>query len=245
MGTAAGMLTIARTSLGMGEPNVIQAWYRGRNGSAYSGNFSWCDAAVSYWARHSDNGDAVLPNGDRAYTVYHAQDFQKLGRWYPGTVAELDNAKPGDIVFFDWGQSNNISAIDHVGIIEKVLGGGRVQTIEGNTSDQCLRRVRGAADIAGYGRPAYDKAPTSPPPAGATWTEGIVNQLPTLKKGSTGEHVESLQGLLVARSHPEIVVDGAFGAKTDQAVRAVQQWGGITVDGVVGKDTWAVALRVH
>ncbi|MCP9947293.1 hypothetical protein LUX33_01630 [Actinomadura madurae] len=61
-------------------------------------------------------------------------------------------------MFFDWGATNNIGAIDHVGVVEKVLGGGRLQTIEANTGDAVKRRVRDAGVIAGYGRPRTAEA---------------------------------------------------------------------------------------
>jgi hypothetical protein len=234
--TAASMLAEARKSLGMsGRPNTITKEYAARHGDEFL-KASWCDMAITYWARHSGNANAVLLGGDRAYTVWHAEDFQKAGRWHAGTTARVDAAKPGDIVFFDWGASNSISAIDHVGVVEKVLGDGRVQTIEGNTSDACKRRVRGADVIAGYGRPDYN---------GDDWTEAIVNKLPQVSKGDTGEHVESVQGLLLARSHPEVAVNGRFDDTTEAAVKAVQKWGGVTADGIVGPDTWPVLLRVQ
>ena len=237
MGSAEGMIAEARRSLGMkGRPNAITRDYAKRHGDEFL-RAAWCDMAVTYWARRSGNADAVLPGGDRAYTVWHAQDFQKIGRWYKGTTANVDKARPGDIVFFDWGESTTIGAIDHVGVVEKVLGGGRVQTIEANTDDACKRRVRGSAVIAGYGRPAY---------GAAHWTEEIVKKLPTLRKGDTGEHVETLRALLLARSHPEIgTVEGPFDAAVEAAVRAVQKWGKVTQDGIVGPQTWPVLLRVH
>lgn len=157
MGTADGMLRAARASLGMnGRPNAITRDYASRHGSEFL-KAPWCDMAVTRWARISGNKEAVLPRGDRAYTVWHAEDFQKIGRWHAGTAANVDKAKPGDIVFFDWGASNDINKIDHVGVVEKVLGGGRLQTIEGNTDNAVKRRVRSASSIAGLGRPAYDR----------------------------------------------------------------------------------------
>ncbi|MGI5418645.1 CHAP domain-containing protein [Actinomadura luteofluorescens] len=246
MGTAAAMLTEARKSLGLGEPNHIQSWYRSRHGAAYGGNFAWCDAAVTYWAHQSGNAAAVLPGGDRAYTVSHAEDFRKAGRWHAGTTANVNAAKPGDVVFFDWGATNSIGAIDHVGIVEKVLGGGRVQTIEGNTADVCARRIRSSSVIAGLGRPAYSGSSSAPSkPSAANWQEAMVKKLPELSKGDSGEHVQSAQGLLQARSHPEVKIDGEFGPKMEAAVRAVQRWGGVDNDGVIGAQTWPVLLRVH
>ncbi|QXJ22172.1 CHAP domain-containing protein [Actinomadura graeca] len=236
MGTAAQMLAEARRSLGLsGRPNRISREYASRHGDEFL-RASWCDMAITYWARHSGNAGAVLPGGDRAYTVWHAEDFQKAGHWHKGTTAAVNDARPGDIVFFDWGETNRVSAIDHVGIVERVLGGGRLQTIEANTADACRRRVRASSVIAGYGRPAY---------GGSDWTEDIVKKLPQLKKGDSGEHVESVQGLLLARSHPEIRLTGRFDDETEKAVKSVQRWGGVTADGVVGPKTWSVLLRVH
>ncbi|GLZ04050.1 hypothetical protein Acsp03_15160 [Actinomadura sp. NBRC 104412] len=237
MGSADGMIAAARTSLGMsGRPNAIIRAYAKRHGKEFL-KAPWCDMAVTEWARQSGNADAVLPGGDRAYTVWHAQDFKKIDRWSSGTTENVDGAQPGWIAFFDWGETNRVTAIDHVGVVEKVLGGGRVQTIEGNTGDACKRRVRASSVIAGFGRPAYGSA---------HWTEEIVGKLPTLRKGADGEHVQTLRALLMARSHPEIgTVDGPFDTTVELAVRAVQMWGRVQPDGVVGSKTWPVLLRVH
>jgi hypothetical protein len=165
MGTAAGLLAEARKSLGLrGRPNYITRSYAGRHGNGFL-TAPWCDMSVTYWARQSGTAAAVLPGGDRAYTVWHAQDFQRIGRWKSGTTVNIKQyARPGDIVFFDWGASDRINAIDHVGVIEKVLSDGRLQTIEGNTSDACLRRIRSASVIAGFGRPGYTSSRPTPPP---------------------------------------------------------------------------------
>ncbi|MGI5165376.1 peptidoglycan-binding protein [Spirillospora sp. CA-253888] len=244
MATAAAMLAEARKSLGLsGRPNYITRDYASRHGSEFL-RAPWCDMAVTYWARNSGNAKAVLPAGDRAYTVWHATDFQKIDRWYTGTAANLDRSRPGDIVFFDWGTSNSVGAIDHVGVIEKVLGGGRVQTIEGNTSDTVRRRVRAHTVIAGYGRPAYTGSGGTTPPA-ESWQEAMMRKLPELSRGDKGEHVESLQGLLMARSHKEVRITGTFDAVTETAVKGVQKWGGVAADGIVGPKTWPVLLRVH
>lgn len=77
------------------------------------------------------------------------------------------------------------------------------------------------------------------------WMEAVINSLPTLHLGQTGEHVETLQGLLIARSHPEIKVNGVFGDSTMEAVKEVQDWGGLVPDGIVGPKTWPVLLRVQ
>ncbi|WP_242890831.1 C40 family peptidase [Actinomadura litoris] len=243
--SATEMLAEARRALGTaGRPNTITREYADRHGGEYL-RAAWCDMAITYWARHSGNATAVLPGGDRAYTVSHAEDFQRAGRWHPGTTVEVNAARPGDIIFFDWGASNSVGAIDHVGIVEKALGGGRVQTIEANTGDAVRRRVRSSNVIAGYGRPAYNGGGSSGSPA-SLWMEDIVKDLPLLKRGAAGEHVQTLRGLLLARSHPDIKsVEGPFDVAVERAVKAVQRWGGTDDDGEVGPKTWPILLRVQ
>jgi hypothetical protein len=154
------MLAAARRDLGLrGRPNRITLSYSSRNGAEFR-TAPWCDQSITEWARASGNADAVLPKGDRAFTVWHAQDGADLGRWHAGTVDNIKRyAKPAAIVFFDWGGTNNIGQIDHVGLIERVLPDGRIQTIEANTgggSGAVLRRVRSADVVAGFWNPDYE-----------------------------------------------------------------------------------------
>lgn len=57
--------------------------------------------------------------------------------------------------------------------------------------------------------------------------------MPLIKKGNRGKAVKILQILLGG-----LAVDGSFGAKTDEAVRAFQKRKGLVVDGEVGPLTW-------
>lgn len=243
--TAAGMLAAARKSLGLsGRPNYITRDYAKRHGAEFL-DAAWCAMAVTYWSRVSGNAKAVLPDGDRAYTVWFAEDGRDLGRWFPGTAANIKaHAKPGAIVFFDWDGTDVIGRIDHVGIVEKVLPDGRVQTIEGNTGDACKRRVRGASVIAGFWNPPY-AAPAKPQPE-LNWTEVLVKKLPMLRKGDKGWHVKTMHYLLAARDYAiEADVDDiTFTEYHEQGVRGVQDAAEIEVDGIVGPDTWAALLRV-
>lgn len=156
--TAARMLSEARKDLGLaGRPNKVTRAYSKRNGSEFL-RAPWCDQAVSEWARRSDNASAVLPAGDRAYTVWHAEDGRRLGRWYAGTATNIrKHARPGAVIFFDWDGTDVIGRIDHVGVVEVNLGDGRVQSIEANTGDAVKRRVRGPSVIAGFWNPDYEQ----------------------------------------------------------------------------------------
>lgn len=65
-----------------------------------------------------------------------------------------------------------------------------------------------------------------------------------LKLGSTGLDVRTLQAALRALDlyKPPAAIDGAFGPKTELAVKAFQQVNGLEVDGVVGPKTWTALL---
>lgn len=157
------MLAVARKSLGLtGRPNYITREYAKRHGNEFL-DAAWCDMSVTYWARHSGNEAAVLPFGDRAYTVAHAEDGHRLGRWHAGTMANIKKyARPAGLILFDWDGTDNRAAIDHIGIIEHVLSDGRVQTIEANTGNACKRRVRSADVIAGFWNPDYEEEDDMP-----------------------------------------------------------------------------------
>ncbi len=61
----------------------------------------------------------------------------------------------------------------------------------------------------------------------------------TLRRGSTGEDVVYLQRRLNGIGFGHLVVDGIFGAATEEAVKKFQEQYGLTVDGIVGIQTWA------
>lgn len=77
-------------------------------------------------------------------------------------------------------------------------------------------------------------------------TEKIVQQLPVLRVGDKGEHVQSMQGLLNARIEAlRVAEDGDFGPQTQAALKSFQSSVGITPDGICGRgETWPALLLV-
>lgn len=61
----------------------------------------------------------------------------------------------------------------------------------------------------------------------------------TIKKGSRGSDVTYLQQCLAAKGYSVGAIDGIFGTRTREAVKAFQAENGLTVDGIVGPKTWA------
>ena len=62
----------------------------------------------------------------------------------------------------------------------------------------------------------------------------------TLQKGSQGEETKKWQNYLKSQGY-DLAVDGIFGDITDKYTRDYQQKNGLTVDGIVGKNTWGKA----
>lgn len=64
-----------------------------------------------------------------------------------------------------------------------------------------------------------------------------------LRKGSTGDMVKVLQGLLVCNGYPDAYIDGSYGNGTYNAVKAYQKKKQLTVDGVAGSGTFRTLCR--
>lgn len=64
---------------------------------------------------------------------------------------------------------------------------------------------------------------------------------PTLRNGSSGDAVKTLQAKLIALgySFEPYGADGVFGGMTETRVKAFQLAAGISADGIVGSQTWA------
>lgn len=246
------MIQAMESRLGMGEPNLIQEWYRDRNGNAYSGNFPWCDAGVTNSAYNSDNYEAVCFGTDYAYTVAHAARFNQAKLWTPMTNGILKSGiRRGDVIFFDWDGSSNIGAIDHVGVVTSVSTDGTyVFTVECNTANVCARRVRVVHDIAGYGRPKYTPATgvTASTPARYTVT---INGL-KYGYGATGDHITAVRAALGKKGftkHTAGAAGSAWGDADTENYSDFQKSRGLKgtkagqdADGVPGASTLTVLL---
>jgi CHAP domain len=141
---AARMVALAQAEVGVAEqppgsnnsPRIAQ--YRSATAGA-PGPGPWCAYFTSWLARQ-----AGVPVGD------HGEGFgsvdalyawaQRSGRAIPTSSGQPP--RPGDLIVWD----------EHIGIVESVLPDGRIQTIEGNSSDRVSRRVHPKGDAIGYVR---------------------------------------------------------------------------------------------
>lgn len=78
-----------------------------------------------------------------------------------------------------------------------------------------------------------------------TWIK-LLNFNPSsevLRRGSESSAVMFLQRLLLSYLYPITSLDGDFGPETERAVSAFQSENGLSVDGIVGRNTWNVLLN--
>ena len=202
-------------------------------------NDAWCATFVSAVAIKC-NATNIIPTECGCGEMIAL--FKKLGTWV-GAKSRVPNV--GDIIFYDWGGDG---WSDHVGIVEKVAGN-IITVIEGNYKDAVSRRTIGvnAKNILGYAVPKYDaeKSTNNSTNTNKSTNNSIEVSLTQLKNGSRGDHVKPLQCILVGYGYDcgEDPIDGWFGAKCDSAVRKYQKDHNLTVDGIVGKQTWTSLLK--
>lgn len=155
-GTAAKVLEIAASQIGVTNGTKYGKWYE-KNVDKDSGNYNfgasdvpWCAMFVSWVFNQAGAKCAGLPGAYCPTMLQAAADANK--------VVTKANAKPGDVVYFDW----DGGVCDHVGIVES-NDGANLSTIEGNTDDGIVaRKVRPYSCVAGVVRPDYTKTSTTP-----------------------------------------------------------------------------------
>ena len=138
----AGVVAAARGELGVAEEppgsndGARIKVYRSAVGNAPPG--PWCAYFTSWCARQA--GVPIGENGQGFGSVDAVWAWaQQAGKAIPASSGQ---PQPGDLIVWD----------EHIGVVEAVLPDGRVQTIEGNSSDKVSRRVHARGDAIGYVR---------------------------------------------------------------------------------------------
>lgn len=86
----------------------------------------------------------------------------------------------------------------------------------------------------------HEKAPVFDPANGKWGTYPTVTK-PNARIGDRGDHIRYLEGVLRLKAgQTTLAIDGAFDATTEAAVKNLQAFFGLTVDGWVGAQTWKV-----
>lgn len=242
-GSEAGRYWAARTG---------QQWLAGPSDSVW-----WCMLFVSMCLDECGQIDAI--GGFSFNTDYTVNQVRKHPEAY---FVSVYDARPGDVVIYNWDGGGT----DHVGFVEKNLGGGTLQTIEGNTSsgdygsqsagNGVWRRVRNHS-IAYVIRPAYSDSEESSVPSGPADIRALQRAVRANPDNVAGPNTRSRCYALAAASNwggntfpfgvafTQSVVgaeqDGIWGPASEEAhddtVEAVQSAVGSEVDGIYGPDT--------
>lgn len=133
------IVSVAMGQIGNSGGQKFWSWY------GFDSRVEWCACFVSWCADQS----GLIESGNVPKFSLCSEGvtwFQGKNKWQSGGTIP----SAGMIIFFDW-DHDGIS--DHVGIVEKCEGG-RVYTIEGNSSDQVRQRnyTVDYGAIMGYGR---------------------------------------------------------------------------------------------
>lgn len=113
--------------------------------------------------------------------------------------------------------------------------------VEGLLEIQALLTMVGG-EVAWCAPGAEALCPGAAAPAPAPTTAPSAPSWPVLQRGSSGPEVAALQYFLRHHGH-DIPADGLFGPVTEQAVRDFQSARGLTVDGLVGGQTWPALVQ--
>ena len=168
--TASKVMALARSQIGVCEKPANSNKQKYGKAYGWNGTF-WCAQFVWWCIWKSGGGDIVGKSASAA----HIQDetVKKGGKWImkPTRSADrrkayLKQARPGDIVSFDFGMMDAYR--DHTGLVDHV-DGNYIYCIEGNTSKKgsqsnggmvCEQR-RLYIDVCSAVRPAYAKETTT------------------------------------------------------------------------------------
>lgn len=132
------IVSVAMGQIGNSSGQKFWSWY------GFDSRVEWCACFVSWCA---DQSGLIASGNVPKFSLCRdgVSWFQGKNKWQSGGTAPT----AGMIIFFDWDHDGNS---DHVGIVEKCEGG-RVYTVEGNSSDQVRQRnyAMDYASILGYG----------------------------------------------------------------------------------------------
>lgn len=209
-------------------------------GEEYGWNgVAWCAEAVSVACRRLG-----FPLHEAA--VIRVEGHARAGDWGMGWTRTPTR---GAAVCFDFGGRGNPSDM-HTGVVSQVLNASQFRTIEGNHHDRCERVLRDMKFVRGFATFPFEDSVVQPQPqpqpTGQQEDSDLVANLPTLQRGSTGQAVKNLQGLLKAANRP-LEIDGDFQGITEAQLEAWQRDANVPggADGVCGTNSWRWLLGLH
>lgn len=255
MATANDVLNIARGEIGYSrwtDPEQgtkygryfrdVLKWgsYYGDNGVPYCGMFvSWV----------FDKAGATCAGLPGAYTPTMLANGKKAGK-----AVAIKDAKPGDVVYFDW-EGDGVT--DHVGIVES-NNGSYLTCIEGNTtgtngkSGGVNRRTRAYSTVSGVIRPDYSGSSVSNPPTTSTpttsgdkiavdgqWGNATTRKLQQVLGTYIDGYIDGQSRVDFNKCNKGGLLTSTFrfGSGGSPCIKALQKKVGTKADGYIGPDT--------
>lgn len=161
------------------------------------------------------------------------------------SLAHVDAADvlPGDIAYYDVAGDPQTQPA-HCGV---VLVPGKTIIEAPHTGEKVKEAPLDIYPIMGYRRvPDLTNDEGKPPTQTTTNQEDEVNlpELSTTSPTTEARAIKAAQAILSDKFNHPVQCDGVFGPVTEAAIKDVQTFFGLTVDGVVGPATWSVLILI-
>jgi hypothetical protein len=188
--------------------------------------------------------DLTLSDADMKTYTKRLKQAMESGDPRMGSVKEFYGTLDGDVVY-GLGKRSRSGATYKTSADSSHLWHIHLSFFRADVTDRgrvldVLEVLTGAAKPSA---PTSPSKPTTPKPSTSDWTQELIMSLPTLRRGSEGANVKRLQGLLHAAGQRDSAIDGDFGPGTERAVKDFQRAKKLSVDGIVGRNTWTRLVK--
>lgn len=109
------------------------------------GRFSWCAAFVTWCMREAGSHIPDIVHGIPNTVAYVPmwEEYARANSWWTDARDKDFNPRRGDVVLYDWSESDERGGDDHIGIILSYEPGANYFTAaEGNTSNETAIKTR-------------------------------------------------------------------------------------------------------
>lgn len=177
--------------------------------------------------------------------------------WYGYTVDGYKRGstpKLGAVICWRKGKTGTGSdGAGHVAIVEKINSDGSIVISQSGYNSKrfwtsTIKRGYALSDYVFQGfiyNPAVSSTASTNNVANTDLGKEIELKVNTIKKGSMGSQVKTVQRILYCiNSQPkDLNIDGELGSITEKYVKKFQKSKGLTVDGIVGQNTWEKLVK--
>lgn len=194
--------------------------------------------ASKYWREVLQSGPPFPPHWCGAFALWALREdglcdwYWAIGKGFLWRLPRTRTPRPGDMGYQDQPFQHHFVVVE--------VGQSTFTSVDGNQGNPGVQERNRKLDLTKYAfysiEPLLGDAATED-------TKPQASALPTLRLNSVGAEVVELQSRLNLLIAAGLKTDGAFGPRTDAAVKTFQRSRGLTADGVVGPKTWEALLK--